>query len=129
MVKNEIVLNKYLKMWVEQDFSDLETLFDESIVYTECNGKQYQGLDQLKRWINDWNRNGIVISWDITNAVSGYKKICVEWKFKYKYEDEIDCFNGSTVALFEYGKIVELREYKSIIQRTYPYGNIFNKKN
>ena len=55
--------------------------------------------------------------------VSGNTAV-VEWFFQCDYEENVDGFDGVTIAEFDAKmKICELKEFQSKAEHYYPYGN------
>ena len=101
----------------------LEQLFAPEIVYSECYGPEYQGLEQVKRWFADWNRQGKVLEWRIKSVLQEGQNLAVEWYFCCEYQGKRDAFDGvSLLAFNEGGKIVSLKEFQSVAEHVFPYG-------
>ena len=124
MEYREKIIKKYFQCWINKDTSILEKVFDKNTNYVECYGPAYHGLNQIKRWFNDWQEHGRVLTWEINEFVhSGENSIC-DWYFKCKYDGKIDGFNGvSWIKFNNENKIVELREYESKVPNYFPYDN------
>lgn len=112
----------YFDAWLKQDESLLPALFDPDVVYVECYGPEYRGIDQLLQWFRAWNRSGKVLVWDIGRFLVKGKTAAVEWYFSCVYNGEYSAFDG--VSLFEFsetGAIREVREFQSQHEHTHPY--------
>lgn len=123
---NVVLENKvrqYFDAWLENRPEALEQLFAPEIVYSECYGPEYQGLEQVKRWFADWNRKGKVLEWRIKSVLQEGQNLAVEWYFCCEYQGKRDAFDGvSLLAFNEGGKIVSLKEFQSVAEHVFPYG-------
>ena len=123
MVEREKLIKIYFESWVKNDISSLEGVFDNSIIYSECYGPEYRGLEQVNQWFEDWNKKGKVIRWDIKSFIHDNNVTAAEWFFQCKYNDEVSSFDGVSLITFnESGKIISLKEFQSKYEHNYPYG-------
>jgi len=119
---HENVVEAYFAAWLAKDASVLPSVFAHDVVYSECYGPEYYGLNQIKRWFADWNRRGTVLRWDIKNMISAANNVCVEWYFCCEYDGNTDGFDGvSWIEFDEHGKIKALREFQSKAEHCFPY--------
>lgn len=119
----EEILRRYFQAWIDADIDVLNDIFSDDVVYNECYGPEYHGLDQINKWFSDWNKEGRVLEWDIERTITQGSSITAIWYFKCDYQGTIDGFDGVTVADFdENGKITKLCEYQSKHDHYYPYG-------
>ena len=115
-------LQKYFLAWIDGDIETVGALFSDDIVYTECYGPEYRGIDQILRWFGDWNRKGRVLEWTIKRTFEQGDTIIAEWYFECEYEGNTDGFDGVTIADFDgSGKIVRLCEFQSKAEHYFPY--------
>ena len=122
MNKREEIIRSYFQCWISNDCRILNDVFDDQVVYSECYGPEYRGLDVIKRWFEDWNKRGAVLVWDIKQFIHSTNVTVVEWYFKCKYDGEIGEFDG--VSLIEFNDndcIISLKEFQSKIPHYYPY--------
>jgi len=118
----ERLLRRWFSSWIDQDASAIDEVFADHIVYSECYGPEYRGIDQIKRWFSDWNQKGRVLEWTIREIYSCEDKVIACWMFSCDYEGNVDGFDGVTIAEFEEGdRIVTLREFQSKTEHVYPY--------
>ena len=61
----EKIIRQYFDCWLKKDIVPLKEIFADNVIYTECYGPEYQGLDQVLRWFREWNEKGTVLKWDI----------------------------------------------------------------
>ncbi len=120
----EAVIRRWFQAWLDVDASALEAMFARDVVYTECYGPEYRGLEQVKRWFADWNSRGRVREWTIRRVLTQGNTIVAEWYFECEYDGSTGGFDGVTIADFDaQGKIVRLREFQSRAEHEYPYGD------
>ena len=118
----EAVIRKYFECWLKKNAEPLADIFSDHITYTECYGPEYQGIEQILQWFNDWNKKGTVLRWDIKYIFVCGKTLVVEWFFQCDYCRSIDGFDGVTIAEFDSNnKICNLREFQSKSEQNYPY--------
>jgi len=122
-MKNRDIIEVYFSAWLSKDPTMLSSVFADDVVYSECYGPEYRGLNQILRWFADWNRRGTVLRWDIKNMIEAGNIVCVEWYFLCEYDGNADGFDGvSWVEFDEQGKISALREFQSKAEHCFPYG-------
>ena len=120
MKGREEIIKKYFDSWLNNNSSVLKEIFDEKIVYSECYGPEYDGIDTVETWFKEWNKRGKVLVWDIHQG----NKSVAEWYFKCKYDGEIGEFDGVSIIEFNNANyIINLKEFQSKIPHYYPYGN------
>jgi len=122
-MKRRKIIETYFAAWLGKDDAALSSVFADNVIYSECYGPEYCGLDQIQRWFADWNRRGTVLRWDIKNMIECGNTVCVEWFFCCEYDGNIDGFDGvSWIEFNESGKISALREFQSKAEHCFPYG-------
>ncbi|GKX65864.1 nuclear transport factor 2 family protein [Inconstantimicrobium mannanitabidum] len=122
MNKREEIITRYFQCWINNDSEILNDIFDSKVVYSECYGPEYRGIDVIKKWFTDWNERGTVLVWDIKQFIHSTNVTVVEWYFKCKYDGGIGEFDG--VSLIEFNDsdcIISLKEFQSKIPHYYPY--------
>jgi len=118
-------IKAYFSAWLSKDASSLPLIFSENIIYSECYGPEYRGLEQILLWFADWNQRGTVLQWDIKNMIESGSIVCAEWYFRCEYDGVVDGFNGiSWIEFDENGKIAALREFQSKAEHNFPYGQV-----
>lgn len=65
MNKREEIIRSYFQCWINNDCEILNDISDDQVVYSECYGPEYIGIDVIRRWFEDWNKCGTVLVWDI----------------------------------------------------------------
>nr|MBQ8243926.1 nuclear transport factor 2 family protein [Oscillospiraceae bacterium] len=119
----EAIIRAYFHAWIQKDISVIKNTFSENVVYSECYGPEYHGIEQILRWFVDWNKKGSVLEWSINRVIRQGNTLVVQWYFKCDYEQNISGFNGVTIAEFNDSmKIHKLSEYQSKAEHEYPYG-------
>ncbi len=124
MSDREEIIKKYFGAWINNNSLVLKDIFDRNIMYSECYGPEYHGINTIKTWFEDWNKRGEVLIWDIKQFVHQGNISVVEWYFKCKYDGEVGEFDG--VSLIEFNDdnyIVTLKEFQSKVPHYSPYEN------
>jgi len=122
-VEEELLVRRYFEAWLRRDGDCLEELFDPDVVYSECYGPEYHGIGQLKQWFKDWNRHGEVVAWRIRRFFMQGKQAAVEWYFECVCDGVPSSFDGVSLIVFnQEGAILEIREFESRHEHTFPYG-------
>ena len=117
-------IKTYFEAWLSKNGTALSMIFADDVVYSECYGPEYRGLNQIQRWFSDWNLRGTVLQWDIRNTIESGSTLCVEWYFRCEYDGNMDGFDGvSWIEFDDCGKIKALREFQSKAEHCFPYGN------
>ncbi|NQX48892.1 nuclear transport factor 2 family protein [Paenibacillus tritici] len=122
MIEREQRIEHYFHSWINKDKSVLRTIFSPNIVYSECYGPEYHGLDIILKWFDDWNTRGTVLTWTVKQFIHQGRMTVVEWYFQYEVDSEIADFDG--VSLIEFNtenQIVSLKEFQSKAQHYDPY--------
>ena len=100
----------------------MKDIFASKVIYSECYGPEYRGIDVVERWVKDWNERGTVLAWDIKQFIHSVNVTVVEWHFKCKYDRKISEFDGvSLIEFTDNNRITSLKEFQSKIPHYYPY--------
>jgi len=94
MIKREQIIRNYFQSWLNKNSLTLRKTFDLYAVYSECYGPEYNGLEIIERWFNDWNKRGTVLLWDIKQFIHQGNTTAVEWYFKCEYDGDVGEFDG-----------------------------------
>lgn len=62
MNERENIIKEYFNCWLSKNNSLLNNIFDNDINYIECYDPEYNGLECVTRWFNDWHTKGNVLS-------------------------------------------------------------------
>jgi hypothetical protein len=122
MILREKLIKDYFQYWIKKNSLLFSEIFDVDIIYSECYGPEYQGIEVILRWFEDWNKRGTVLVWDIKEFIHQGNMTAVEWYFKCESDGDIGAFEG--VSLIEFNtnnKITRLKEFQSKIPHYYPY--------
>lgn len=107
----QLLENIFNDSWIK-DIDAVKEIFSDDIIYSECYGPVYNGIGQIIRWFEDWNRKGTVLQWNIKRVIVSENTAVVEWYFKCDYEGNVDGFDGVTIAEFDADmKICDLKEF------------------
>lgn len=123
MIEQEEKIRTYFTAWLNNDVHAFQNILSDNIIYSECYGPEYRGINQVNTWFKDWNQRGSVRKWDIKQFVHQKNITVVEWYFECIYDDSIAGFDG--VSLIEFnddGKISSIKEFQSKSEHYYPYG-------
>ncbi len=122
-MKKVDIIRLYFRSWIEQNRNNYDEIFEENAIYIECYGPEYHGLIQIKKWFDDWNKNGKVPEWSIKQIIAEDNIAVVEWYFECSYNNEISGFNGCSIVEFSNSnRIKSLKEFQSKAEHDYPYG-------
>lgn len=125
MLQNEAIIERYFFMWLNKDGSMLKDIFDDNIIYSECYGPEYNGINQIVKWFNDWNEHNTVLKWDITQCIHHGNTTVAEWYFQCNCKGNVTGFNGVSIVTFGLnGKITEIKEFQSKAEHYFPYGTL-----
>lgn len=122
MIEREQIIKNYFEAWLSKKDLKLKETFDSKVIYNECYGPEYRGLEIIEKWFEDWNKRGTVLVWDIKQYIHQGNMTVVEWYFKCEYDGDLGEFDG--VSLIEFNadnKIVNLKEFQSKIPHYYIY--------
>jgi hypothetical protein len=126
--KEQMILT-YFKAWLNHDSSVLPALFDANVIYVECYGPKYHGLDQILQWFSDWHKKGSVLEWSIKQFIHQNNLTVVEWYFQCDYENNVDGFDGVSLITFnEQNQITSVKEFQSKAVHYDPYDTMGNEK-
>jgi len=119
-----ILLEKYIQSWLDKDKElFLDTLAD-NVVIAESYGPKYSCKQEAEKWFIEWNKQGQVIDWKITDVYfdSNKETIIATWHFTHEYPaiEEL-VFDGCTILKTQNGKITDLYEYAMKYPSYQPY--------
>lgn len=123
MDRREEIIRRWFGMWLSGKDTGLSDIFSEDAVYTESWGPEYQGVQKIKLWFNEWNTRGKVLQWDILQFFHRGNRTAVEWVFRDRMNDgTAEEFDG--MSLIEWtpdGRIASLKEFGCNRNRYDPY--------
>lgn len=125
MINREKTIELWFRMWLEGKDSGIENIFSPDCIYTESWGPQYIGLEKIKFWFAEWNKDSKVLVWDIKRYLHDENHTAVEWYFKYTMNNGMtEDFDGvSIIEWTDDGKIKSLKEFGCKLPHYYPYEN------
>lgn len=125
MLKKEKCIERYFNMWLSKDGSSLNEIFDRNIIYSECYGPEYRGIEKIVKWFDDWNKRGTVIKWDIKQFIHQANQTVIEWYFECEFDGEVSGFDGVSIIEFNAdGKIKDIKEFQSKAEHEFPYNRV-----
>lgn len=107
MDKRKMIQN-YFHSWVTRDFSKISEYFHQDIVYRECYGPVYRGMDEINSWLCHMRTKQRVIVWNIYRILDVF---VVEWYF-YAEDTAKYSFYGVSIIEFDGDKIISISEYE-----------------
>lgn len=84
MRQREEIIKTWLDMWLGQELLPLEAVFTPDVHYYEFQGRSYEGIDQIRRWFDTWNKENHVTKWDIRRFIHHQDTTMVEFYFQSK---------------------------------------------
>jgi ketosteroid isomerase-like protein len=116
------IIKHYFESWINKDISIIEEHFSKDIQYVECYGPEYNGINQIKQWFNDWNNDNKVLKWNIKRFIEDKNTTVVEWFFECEYNQNISSFDGVSIIEFdENNKIILVKEFEAKAEHIFPY--------
>jgi ketosteroid isomerase-like protein len=120
--EKEAKINAYFNMWVQRDFSALDTMFAADIYYSECYGPEYYGLYEIHLWIDEMLQKQVVLEWRIKRFLHENDTVVVEWFFNEQQNSVAHGFDGISIIEFQAdGKISSIKEFESKSKHITPY--------
>ena len=112
--EKEIIISAYFDMWIDRDFSKIDTIFATDIYYSECYGPEYFCLSEIYLWIDDMLKKQKVLEWNIKRYIHSNDITIVEWFFKEQQGDTVNSFDGVSIIEFNsIKKISHIKEFES----------------
>jgi len=120
--EKESAIKAYFNMWVQRDFSALDSIFAPDIFYSECYGPEYCGLHEIHQWIDTMLQKQTVLEWAIKQFLHENNLVVVEWFFKEQQNNIVHGFDGVSIVEFHTdGKIHSIKEFESKAEHITPY--------
>lgn len=122
MQEKEMVVRKYFNMWLDKNFEGIEVIFDPNIYYSECYGPEYQGLSEIRQWIDDSLKRQTVIEWKIKHIIHSGNILVVEWYFRDCVHSKEHEFDGVSIIEFTNQNVIKsIKEFESRTNHIAPY--------
>lgn len=51
--EREKIIKNYFQSWISNNCKILQDIFDSKVIYSECYGPEYRGIDVVERWFTD----------------------------------------------------------------------------
>lgn len=123
MEEREELIKKYFAAWLNNDVNAIQNIMSDGIIYSECYGPEYHGINQVITWFTNWNQRGTVLKWNIKQFIHQNNITAVEWYFECNYNYSISGFDGISLVEFDaIGKILSIKEFQSKAEHNFPYG-------
>lgn len=118
----EKLIKQYYEMWLKKNRDGFDELFSKDVYYSESFGPEYQGLEEVKKWFDQWIIKGTVLEWTINRYIEKDNLSIVEWYFACEYDDKVDALNGvSLIEWNEENKIASVKEFQSKAMHYSPF--------
>lgn len=125
MKEKEQIIEAYFDAWISNNSSILSSLFGSDVIYIECYGPEYHGIEQIIQWFSNWHRKGSVMEWNIKQFIHQDNVVAVEWYFKCDYENNVDGFDGMSLITFnEENRMTSIKEFQSKALHHCPYESL-----
>ena len=123
MDNREEIVRRWFDMWLSKKDLGITDIFSVDAIYIESWGPEYQGIEKIALWFDEWNTRGTVLQWDIKQFFHKGNQTIVEWYFKNRMEDgKEEVFDGiSLIAWTPDNKIALLKEFGCNENRYDPY--------
>ena len=116
------IIKQYFKSWIDKNINIIEKYFSSDVKYIECYGPEYNGIEQIKQWFYDWNKENCVLQWNIKGFISQNNIIVVEWYFECENKLKKYSFDGVSIIEFDQSnKIKLIKEFQSKSDHIFPY--------
>ena len=124
--QHDALFAQYTQSWENKDLPQFLACLTYDIIITECYGATYIGKTEAQKWFQNWTApvENQVVKWDIlAEFEDGVKNTdFFNWRFSYVYQGQANVFEGlSQVTFSDTGKIVEIKEYQMVFDKTRPY--------
>ena len=119
--KRELTIEKVFNSWITKDIVTFYESFADDVIYFESWGPAYRGIEHIKAWFKDWNKENTVLEWTIKEFYHTENTCICEWLFKCECGGNIDGFTGVSIISFnEMDKITVLKEFQSKTPNFFP---------
>lgn len=123
MRQREEIIKTWLDMWLGQELLPLDAVFTPDVHYYEFQGPEYVGVDQIRRWFEEWNSKNRVKKWEVLRFIHDQNCTLVQFLFQsVNNAGESREFEG--VYLVEWDgnhKIEKLQEFYCKLPHYKPY--------
>lgn len=123
MRQREEIIKTWLDMWLGQELLPLDAVFTPNVHYYEFQGPEYVGVDQIRRWFEEWNSQNRVKKWEVRRFLHDQDCTLVQFHFEsISNAGEPKEFEG--VYLVEWDgnhKIEKLQEFYCKLPHYKPY--------
>jgi hypothetical protein len=125
MNKQKEIIKQYFDSWINKKIDSIEKYFSDDIKYVECYGPEYHGINQIKQWFAEWNKQNNCLQWNIKQFIGKNNIMVVEWFFEYENNKIKESFDGVSIIEFNINnKIITIKEFQSKSEHNFPYDKI-----
>lgn len=82
MNERERIIRLWFDMWLQQRDLGIDEIFADHAEYMESYGPRYEGCEAIRRWFEEWNKHGKVLTWRIEQFFHKNNQTVVQWYFK-----------------------------------------------
>ena len=110
------LVQKYVDGWKDGDSTKITAPLSSDCIVIESHGPRYNGVEEVKKWFQNWRQNGVVLKWNVTSFYFLEKENTAffEWDFACKTTEKDHEFLGISVVQFSEDKISFIHEYRMI---------------
>ena len=108
------IVTRYVKGWLKGDLKIIIGTLSKDAVIVESDMSSYKGLEDIKKWIENWNFSGSKVdSWRIKSFYEAGNTFLFEWHFKCFVNKRVHEFDGISIGKIKEQQIYYLREYRT----------------
>jgi len=123
MDQREQTIRLWFDMWLQKKDLGISDIFSPNVLYIESWGPQYQGVERVRQWFEEWNTRGTVLLWDIIQFFHKADLSVVLWHFKNTMiNGKTEAFDGASLVRWtDHNQIRFLQEFGCNEHRYDPY--------
>jgi len=123
----ECIIDCWFHSWFDQEFDSYEKLFSQDIYYSESWGPEYVGIEEIKRWKENWHRHSKLRVWQIKKIYHFDDYSLVEWYFDNESKDGRHEFDGVSLIKWKDNLMSSIKEFGSSLPH-YRYFTVKQEK-
>jgi hypothetical protein len=114
-MNKKALIQSYIEGWKQGSVAKILAPLADSCTIIESHGPHYHGKEAVRKWVEDWNRQGNKVEkWDMTSFHEIEDGFVCEWDFSYRGKNIQESFSGITIAYIHERKIAALKEYRMV---------------